>query len=396
MSGLDSIFDGIRPYYDSEISDSAARLQTFEYLNDIAAFLKIEGGGDTLRTALSKCATIDDFQDKIMVLVVEHILSRTSAGLEYSGLEYFGGNKKYLILANHRDIVLDSAIIQLIFHQHKISTTEIAVGDNLITSKFIEDVARSNKMIKVTRSSSPREVYNSSMLLSKYIRHQIVSGNSSIWIAQRNGRTKDGLDLTEQGLLKMIQMSGGGDFEADMIQLNILPAAISYEFEPCDALKCREIFITRRHSYSKQDGEDLNSILTGMKSWKGRISIVFTEPILPHEVSYCSTFSKNERFLELGKIIDKQIHAAYRLWPNNYIAEDVLLNRSNKPCAYENKYSAEEKSRFVLYMAEQIESILPELLKHKEIDLSDSEAIYKELEDIFLHIYANPVKVSSR
>ena len=196
MAALDSIFDGIRPYNDSEISASIARMRTFEHIDDIAQFLKLDGGGDTLRKSLDECHCVDDFQDKIMAMVVEHVLSNTSAGVEFTGLEYFTGGKKHLILANHRDIVLDPAIIQLILHRNHVTTTEIAVGDNLITSQFIEDVCRSNKMIKVTRSTSPREVYMSSMLLSKYIRTQVASQTSSIWIAQRNGRTKDGHDVT--------------------------------------------------------------------------------------------------------------------------------------------------------------------------------------------------------
>ena len=324
ICGMESIFDGIRPYYDSEIPASTSRMKTFEHIDDIADFLKIDGGGNTLRNALSECRNVDDFQDKIMAMVMEHILSKTSAGGDFSGLELFADGKKHLIIANHRDIVLDSAFIQLIFHRNHISTTEIAVGDNLITSQFIEDVARSNKMIKVTRSSSPREVYNSSLLLSKYIRHQITGGASSIWIAQRNGRTKNGYDLTEQGLLKMIQMSGDGDFVSDMDALSILPSAISYEFEPCDGLKTKEVFVSRRHPYVKKPGEDLNSILTGMKQWKGRIMLSFIPPLQRQEIECCAQFAKNGRFVELGKVIDRRIHSSYYMWPNNYIAEDIL------------------------------------------------------------------------
>lgn len=392
MAALDSIFDGIRPYYDSEIPASISRMRAFEYLNDIADFLQIEGGGDTMRRALDQCSTVDDFQDKIMAMVMEHVLSRTSAGVEYKGLEFFEGGQKHLILANHRDIVLDSAIIQLIFHRKGITTTEIAVGDNLITSQFIEDVARSNKMIKVTRSTSPREVYNSSLLLSKYIRHQISSHSSSIWIAQRNGRTKDGFDLTEQGLLKMVQMSGQGDFVEDMDSLQILPTTISYEFEPCDALKTKEIFISRRHPYIKAEGEDLNSIITGMKSWKGRIMICFTEPIMRSEIESCASFAKNERFVELGKIIDRQIHSKYHLWPNNYAAMDILRERDGLEPAFKGKYGKAALDTFKIHMQEQTDAVFADLASEDNLGQRDEKEWRKELENIFLHIYANPVK----
>lgn len=391
MAALDSIFDGIRPYNDSEIPASIARMRTFEHIDDIAQFLKLDGGGDTLRKSLDECHCVDDFQDKIMAMVVEHVLSNTSAGVEFTGLEYFTGGKKHLILANHRDIVLDPAIIQLILHRNHVTTTEIAVGDNLITSQFIEDVCRSNKMIKVTRSTSPREVYMSSLLLSKYIRTQVASQTSSIWIAQRNGRTKDGHDVTEQGLLKMVQMSGTGDFYADMCELDILPAAISYEFEPCDGLKARELFISRRHAYVKKEGEDLNSILTGMGGWKGRIKICFTEPILPSEVEHCAKFEKNERFLELGKIIDRQIHSAFYLWPNNYIAEAILAEREGREPLRKGRYSRAAMETFLAHMEEQLNPVVSELVESEEFKTAGKENVQKELEDIFLHIYANPL-----
>lgn len=393
MSGTESIFDAIRPYFDSEIPASISRMKAYEHIDDIADFLKIGGGGDTLRSILSECRTVDDFQDKIMAMVVEHIISSTSAGVEFTGLKHFDGGRKHLILANHRDIVLDPAIIQLILHRNDVSTTEIAVGDNLITSRFIEDVCRSNKMIKVTRSSSPREVYMSSMLLSKYIRCQVASQTSSIWIAQRNGRTKDGHDMTEQGLLKMLQMSGSGDFYSDMCELDILPTAISYEFEPCDALKTKELFISRRHHYVKKEGEDLNSILTGISSWKGRIRICFTKPILPSDIASCAALAKNERFVELGRIIDRQIHAAYYLWPNNYIAEDLLSEREGKASGLSRKYSKAAKETFLIHMQEQLDAIEGDIRGEQGLDLGDN--MRSELEEIFLGIYANPVRSRS-
>ena len=374
---MESCFDAIRPYYDCEIPPACARMMAHPYLDDIAKFLKMSGG-DELREILSLCSNVDDFQNRIMVFVVGRILENTSDGVTYGGMEYFDSPTKHVIITNHRDIVLDSAIIQYIFHKHKIKTTEIAVGDNLISSQFIEDVARSNKMIKVTRSTSPRELYNSSLLLSKYIRSRVATQKSSIWIAQRNGRTKDGLDLTEQGLLKMLELSGSGDFEVDMKELNILPVAISYEFEPCDALKARELYISRRQKYVKQQGEDLKSILTGMTGWKGRIHFEFTEPVLPEEVEYCSNFAKNERFIELAKIIDKQIHSTYRLWPNNYIAYDIEKGEQSSTA----NYSEAQKSSFIKHMDTQLNCVYEEGWNREE------------LRELFLGIYSNPVKAA--
>ncbi|MBP5229386.1 MAG: 1-acyl-sn-glycerol-3-phosphate acyltransferase [Bacteroidales bacterium] len=389
MAEVDKIFDGIRPYYDSEIPASIERMKKHPYLEEIANFLKIKGGIEHLVNMLSACKTVDDFQDKIMVLVVSTILEHTSNGVTHSGLHYFSGNQKHLIITNHRDIVLDSAIIQLILHTHKVTTTEIAVGDNLITSQFIEDVARSNKMIKVTRSSSPREVYNSSMLLSKYIRHNVATQTSSIWIAQRNGRTKDGFDQTEQGLLKMLEMSGKGDFITDMDELSIMPVAISYEFEPCDALKTRELYVSRRCRYVKEEGEDLHSIITGIALWKGGIHIDFTEPIRTEQIASCAAFSKNERFVELGKIIDKRIHSYFKLWPNNFIAYDLLMAEENIEPEFFAEYSSQQKNAFEAHMEKQLSYI-----ESHACPIDGEEWNRSELREIFLNIYANPVRAS--
>lgn len=379
-----SIFDGIRPYNDSEVHPAVERIAASPFIKDIAEFLKI-AEKEELRKVLLSCYSVDDFQDRIMAMVVSLILKGTADKVTFNGLHYFDANRTHVIITNHRDIVLDSAIIQLILHNHKIKTTEMAVGDNLISSQFIEDIARSNKMIKVIRTTSPREVYNTSKILSEYIRYKVAGQRSSIWIAQRNGRTKDGIDLTEQGLLKMLDMSGSGDFVKDMEALDILPVAISYEYEPCDAFKTHELYVSRRQKYVKGEDEDYNSILTGLTQWKGNIHFEFTEPVLPHEVEQCAQFTKNERFQELAKIIDKQIHRTYKLWPNNYIAADLLaaepVGLANGGPATAGKYSAhytpEQKAHFEEYMNNQLRAL---------------EGDAAELREIFLGIYANPVK----
>lgn len=365
-------FDDIRPYIDSEVCSAMERIAANPQLEDISSYLFPGKNTDFFREVLLSCKSVDDFQVKVMAFVVGKILSDTSKVLTYSGLEYFKENKKHLIITNHRDIVLDSAIIQLVLHNHNVQTTEIAVGDNLITTSFIEDIARSNKMIKVVRSTSPREVYNSSQKLSQYIRYNVASDKSSIWIAQRNGRTKDGMDMTEQGLLKMLDMSGKGDFLTDFEELGIMPASISYEFEPCDVLKAVELYISKRRKYVKSKNEDLNSILTGIMQFKGNIHIEFTEPISKEEIAEAANLDKNERFKYLAACIDKRICSTYKLWKNNYIAYDILNGKDE----YANEYTPAEKQAFIDY------------LKYK---LSSVEGDTAEMEDIFLHIYANPV-----
>ena len=368
-------FDDIRPYNDSEVHPALERIVANPLFSNVAQYLFPGQDENMFKQLLLSCNSKEDFQVKVMSQIVAKILHGTAKELTFSGLEHFEGGKKHLIVSNHRDIVLDSAIIQLILFKHGVDTTEIAVGDNLITSSFIEDITRSNKMIKVIRSSNPREVYTTSKVLSEYIRYNVSNEKSSIWIAQRNGRTKDGIDVTEQGLLKMFDMSGSGDFVKDFAELSILPTSISYEFEPCDIQKAVEMYVSKRQKYVKAEGEDLKSILTGIMQPKGNIHIAFNAPVSLEEIQEASQLDKNEKFKAICTAMDKKIVAEYKLWGNNYIAYD-MLNGSNE---YAQMYTVEQKAVFEGYMAKQLSAV-----KLPDVDMD-------ELKEIFLSIYANPV-----
>ena len=365
-------FDGIRPYNDAEVHPALERIVANPLFSNVAQYIFPGEDENLFKALLLSCHTKEDFQVKVMSQIVDRILKGTAKNVTFSGLHHFDGGKKHLIVSNHRDIVLDSAIIQLILFQHNVATTEIAVGDNLITSSFIEDITRSNKMIKVIRSSNPREVYTTSKVLSEYIRHNVSNQLSSVWIAQRNGRTKDGIDVTEQGLLKMFDMSGSGDFVKDFTELSILPTSISYEFEPCDIFKAMELYVSRRQKYVKAEGEDLKSILTGIMQYKGNIHISFNEPVTAAEIALAAELDKNERFKALGVAMDRKIISEYKLWPNNYIAYDIL-NSSNE---FASNYTNAQKEAFEAHV-------------EKQLSLMDADK--EELRQIFLAIYANPI-----
>lgn len=369
------IFENIRPFNDSEVEAAIARIVSDPLINEVSSYLFPKGGGEQFVEVLSSCKTIEDFQLKIMYGVVRRILADTASNLSFSGVENFKEGNRYLLISNHRDIVLDSAIIQIILADHKIPTTEIAVGDNLMVSNFIEDITRINKMIKVIRSTSPREVYTTSKVLSEYIRCSVSQANSTIWLAQRNGRTKDGVDVTEQGLLKMLGMSGGKDFVKSFTELNILPVSISYEYEPCDYLKAMEIYVSRRQKYVKSKNEDLNSILTGMMQFKGDIHISFANSLQSSDIEPTSNLDNNDKFQYLASVIDNKINSGYKLFKSNYIAYDML----NSTSEYVSMYTPEEKQKFASYV---------------ELKLELAEVDKVELEEIFLSIYANPVKIS--
>ena len=239
-----SEFESISPYTDAEAAEAISKLAEFPLLSQVSQQFFPEEEPEFLKNLLKQIKTIDDFQILVMQKFVRWVLEHTAKNFSYDGVSNIDPEKKFLALSNHRDIILDPAITQLILYTNGIPMTEIAVGDNLITNKTIEYLIRSNRMIKVVRGISARELYLSSQLLSKYIRLNITEQRSSIWLAQRQGRTKNGYDITEQGLLKMLDMSGKADFQTNFEELNIIPMSISYEYEPCDILKARELVIS--------------------------------------------------------------------------------------------------------------------------------------------------------
>ena len=254
--------------------------------------------------------------------------------------------------------------------------TEICVGSNLVTSQLLEDLLRSNRMIKVIRGIKARELYLSSQRLSQYIRERITSGGASIWIAQREGRTKNGLDTTEQGLLKMFDMSGTGTFEENFRELNIVPMSISYEYESCDARKAREVLLRREGPYVKKEDEDLHSILTGIRQAKGHIHLEIEEPLTAEEIFEASKCEKNDRYQSIRHLLDRRIIAGYKLWKTNYMAHDLLYDKHE--FAEAGKYTEQDLAAFEKYIGHKLGKL------ERRLDRA-------ELRKIFLGIYAGPV-----
>ena len=369
-----SEFESISPYTDEEAAEALNKLAEFPLLSQISQQFFPEEAPDYLQNLLRSINTIDDFQVLVMQKFVRWVLEHTARNFSYDGVDNIDTQKKFLALSNHRDIMLDPAITQLILYTHGIPMTEIAVGDNLITNKTIEYLIRSNRMIKVVRGISARELYLSSQMLSKYIRLNITNNRSSIWLAQRQGRTKNGYDITEQGLLKMLDMSGTADFQTNFEELNIIPMSISYEYEPCDILKAREVVISRKHKYVKAEGEDFTSIVTGIMQQKGNIHLNIGKPLTSEEIAEAAKCDKNDRYQLIRHAVDLRVIDGYRLWKNNYVAYD-LLNHSYK---YSHMYEPADIEQFVAYMQKQLVTVEPEINR-------------EDLRRIFLDIYANPV-----
>lgn len=369
-----SEFESISPYTDEEAAEALSNLAEFPLLSQVSQQFFPNEEPDFLKKVLKSIKTIDEFQVLVMQKVVRWVIENTAKNFSYDGISNISPDKKFLALSNHRDIILDPAITQLILYSNGFPMTEIAVGDNLITNKTIEWLIRSNRMIKVVRGISARELYLSSQLLSKYIRLNITEQRSSIWLAQRQGRTKNGYDITEQGLLKMLDMSGQADFQTNFEELNIIPLSISYEYEPCDILKARELVISRKRKYVKAEGEDFNSIVTGIMQQKGNIHMNIGTHLTSEEIAAAALCDKNDRYQLIRHAVDQRVIDGYKLWKNNYIAYDIA-NHSYK---YSHMYEPADVEAFVAYMQHQLDTVEPEINR-------------EDLRRIFIDIYANPV-----
>jgi 1-acyl-sn-glycerol-3-phosphate acyltransferase len=366
-------FEDIRPYYNDEARGVMFRLIEdpvfFKLINYLWPNMSLEEVREKANTVFSNL----DFQLQFMHAAIRAIVSETSAGLTSSGFENLNKNEAYLFIANHRDILLDSAILQILLVENNFSTSEITFGNNLMDNGFITEFGKLNRMFTVQREGTSKELYEISRKLSAYIRHTLVDKNTSVWIAQRNGRTKDGFDNTQTGLLKMLNISGPDNFEKNYAQLKIVPLTISYEYEPCDALKAEELYLSSLHTkYQKSQGEDLNSIITGIKQKKGRIHLAVGKPIINELNQFENSSSDNERIKKLATLIDKQIYTNYKLWPVNYIAAD-LVEKSYK---YNKKYTEQQKELFIDYVSKSLSNIG-----------GDKESLTQQ----FLKIYSNPV-----
>ncbi len=371
-----SEFEDIRPYSDEEAVEALNRVSKHPALPVISKYLFPKQNINALAETLCGVRSIDEFQTVVMIGVISAVLARSSEGFTFSGmsnLSKIGG--KFLAVSNHRDIVLDPALILYAMNASGYPMAELCVGSNLLSSKLIEDLMKSNRMIKVIRGISARQMYLNSQTLSKYIRLSITSGKSSIWIAQKEGRSKNGIDKTEQGLLKMFDMSGEGSFEENFKELNIVPMSISYEYEPCDSRKARELLLSREAPYVKKKNEDLHSILTGIRQHKGHIHLSVGEPLSAAEIAEAAAHTGNDRYQVLRGILDRRIHEGYKLWKTNYMAYD-LMNGSNEFLG--DKYLPDDLEKFEAYIEHKLSKLEWRLDR-------------KELRDIFLHIYGNPV-----
>ena len=369
-------FSDIAPFTDEEAAAALGRLAHHPNTRWVSKVIFPDKPETFLEELLRSIHTVDDFQTIVMSKAIDWVIQTSMTQFTYEGIEKLkalGGS--YVAMSNHRDIILDPALTQLVLQRNGLPQTQICVGDNLLKVKSVELLIRSNRMIKVIRGISARELYLSSQLLSRYIRETVTSGTASVWIAQRQGRTKDGMDTTEQGLLKMLDMSGTGDFVQNFMDLHLVPLSISYEYEPCDILKARELLISRTQKYVKGETEDLQSIMMGIRQPKGRVHLKVGDPLTEDEIREASTCDKNDRYQQIRHAVDRRVISGYKLWKTNYMAYDMVTDGNT----YKDRYTIEDLEAFKAYIARQLMMVEPNL---------DREALM----DILLHIYSNPVQ----
>ncbi|WP_312824983.1 1-acyl-sn-glycerol-3-phosphate acyltransferase [Epilithonimonas sp.] len=367
-----SKFDDIRPFYDEEVNDALQSVSKHPMMKALMRFTFPDRDDSFWLEKLENVHSIYDFQSKVIYQTVLQILEKSSEGLSTSGFDKLDKNTSYLFISNHRDIVLDTSLLNLVLFEKELIMTSSAIGDNLVGKKILHIIAKLNRNFLVQRSVSIREQLSSSKTLSDYIYQLLTEENRSVWMAQSEGRTKDGNDVTQQGVLKMLAMAAGDSSLIDFFKnLKIVPLSISYEYDPTDALKMPQLIAKSKNEvYVKNKNEDFKTIISGVLGQKRRIHL-HAGKVLNQELDCIAHQfeNKNKQLQAIAQIIDKSIIGNYKLWPTKYIAYDLLY----KTNLFSDLYTEEEKQLFE---------------RRLEMRIKDSD---ETLRKHFLEMYANPI-----
>uniref|UniRef100_UPI004028E186 1-acyl-sn-glycerol-3-phosphate acyltransferase n=1 Tax=Prevotella sp. TaxID=59823 RepID=UPI004028E186 len=368
-------FHPIRPSEPDEIPDVFDRLLHNEQFSSVLAYLYPDVPKEALAAKMHACKDNLDFQKTFCYGFLVQLLARLSKGCDFD-IESLDTDSRYTFISNHRDIVLDSALLDKLLIDAGFNTTcEIAIGDNLLKLPWVKDLVRVNKSFIVERALSMREMLMASKRLSEYMHFVIAEKNDNVWIAQREGRAKDSNDRTQEAILKMMVMGGEGSIIDRLKQLHLVPLAISYEYDPCDYLKAAELQARRDNpSWQKGPMDDVTSMQTGIMGYKGYIHYQCADCIDSYLDTIPADTAKTELFRLIADHIDRQIFAGYRLYPNNYVALDLLHGDS----AHADHYTAKDKAQFEAYLKGQLDKI--------EMEGKDDAYLREQM----LKMYANP------
>lgn len=366
-------YDDIRFFDAAEVNPALQSAVRHPMIKELFQYTFPDKNMEAIKEIVLACQSINDFQRDVISVTVNRVLTETSSGLTSSGFEKLDPKQSYLYISNHRDIVLDTSLINIVLFEHNLIRTASAIGDNLVQRPFVNALSKLNRNFVVKRGAGPRETLLSSQKLSTYIHHLLKDVNRSVWIAQRQGRTKDGNDVTEQGVLKMIALAAGRQPVAQYLStLKIVPVSISYEYDPTDILKVPELLAkAANEEYVKSANEDFNSILKGAMGQKKHIHITAGSPV---DCTAMDTGNTNQTLQAIVSYLDTTIQDNYTLWPTNYIAHDLLNNATT----YTNQYTRQDKAQF-------------ERRLRLRVAIDDKDAVAS-----FLNMYARPVANKER
>lgn len=371
-------FEDIRPLNQDEVQAAIEELLASEEFRHALRYVKPDLDWDQLSATMRACKTKEQFKSTLAYDAVMTVAKKTTFSLTISGRSRLPeGKPACTFISNHRDIVLDASFLNVMLYDVGYGMTQVAIGDNLLIRPWIKTFVRLNNSFIVKRGVSVRQMLEVSDTLSAYINHTIKDTKESIWIAQREGRAKDSNDQTQPSVLKMLCMAGGKDIIGNLKSLNLVPVAISYEFDPCDYLKAQEFQLKRDNpEYHKTQRDDLLNMETGILNNKGRVHFTISKLINEQLDQLDPNMNRNELFAAVASIIDKEIYRHYRFYPNNYVAYDLLSSTRR----FSDHYGLKDKKAFEEYLQKQLDKIV--------IPNKDENFLRKKI----LEMYANPLK----
>ena len=372
---IPSEFDEIRPYNPEELPQIFEELIADPEFQAVMGYVFKDAPFEYVAAKMRACKTNLEFQIALIYPFLQNMLEKLSSGLTMS-IENKENLAKSLCISNHRDIIMDSAFLCLVFLKNTENTVEIAIGDNLLIRPWIKKLVRVNRSFIVQRSASIREMLASSKRLSSYMHHAITERQQPIWLAQREGRAKDSNDRTQEGLIKMLSMYSSDDIIDALKVLNIAPTTISYEYDPCDYLKAKEFQQKRDNpEWKKAPQDDLINMKAGMFGYKGGIHYHVADCINDEIDAIDRSLGQNEKTAAVARIIDRHIHKNYKFWPINYYFYELLTGDAR----FADRHTAEERAKLDAYLQGQIE----------KVDLPNRDDAFCRTK--ILEMYANPV-----
>jgi hypothetical protein len=373
----DTSFDDIRPLNDTEVKDAIDFLLNDKWFKIIVEPLIAPITWGDFSEEMRSCEKIIDFQKNVIYTIIYKFIAGNVEELDLLNPRNIDLNQSHMYISNHRDIVLDAGLFNIILHGKGYDTTEVAIGDNLLIYPWITTLVRLNKSFIVKRNIPVREVLAASEHLSKYIHKTINKEKQSIWIAQREGRAKDSNDRTQTSLLKMLTLVNRNQPIESLKALDMIPLSISYEYDPCDFLKAKEFQLKRDNpDHKKSQADDIENMYTGMVEFKGRVHFKLGNPINPQLIDIPSEIERGEMLQTVADIIDKEIYTNYTFYPINYVAYDLMTDSNS----FTSQYNEDDKSKFELYLNTQL----------AKIDIPEKDEDFLRMK--IIEMYGNTVK----